>query len=44
MGQAMVDILRVNAAPGYSQNHTGCALDLTDAPNYEDPLREEFEE
>ncbi len=23
------DILRVSAAPGYSEHHTGCALDLT---------------
>lgn len=35
------DILRANAAPGYSEHHTGRALDLTDgvAP----PLSESFE-
>jgi D-alanyl-D-alanine carboxypeptidase len=44
MGQAMVDTLKVNAVPGYSQHHSGCALDLTDAANYDDPLREESEE
>lgn len=30
-GQQLDDILRVNAAPGYSEHHTGCALDLTTA-------------
>ena len=27
-GQRLEDILKVNAAPGYSEHHTGCALDL----------------
>ncbi|MBU6421816.1 MAG: D-alanyl-D-alanine carboxypeptidase family protein [Gammaproteobacteria bacterium] len=30
-GQKLEDILKVNAAPGYSEHHTGCALDLTTA-------------
>jgi len=28
-GLKLSDILRVSAAPGYSEHHTGCALDLT---------------
>ena len=28
-GVALTDILTVNAAPGYSEHHSGCALDLT---------------
>lgn len=40
-GQAVADILRVSAAPGYSEHHTGRALDLT-TPGFE-PLEEEFE-
>jgi len=28
-GKPLDDILKVNAAPGYSEHHTGCALDLT---------------
>ena len=35
------DILKVNAIPGYSEHHTGRALDLT-TPDYE-PLHESFE-
>lgn len=30
-GQNIARILTVNAAPGYSEHHTGCALDLTTA-------------
>ncbi len=30
-GQRIEDILKVNAAPGYSEHHSGCALDLTTA-------------
>jgi D-alanyl-D-alanine carboxypeptidase len=30
-GQRLDDILKVNTAPGYSEHHTGCALDLTAA-------------
>jgi len=41
-GQRIDDILRVNAAPGYSQHHTGNALDIA-TPGYK-PLMEEFEE
>lgn len=40
-GQSIEDILKVNAAPGFSEHHTGCALDLTTA-NIE-PLTEEFD-
>lgn len=40
-GQAMPDILRVSAAPGYSEHHTGRALDIT-TPGYA-ALEEEFE-
>lgn len=36
-GQSMDDILQVSAAPGFSEHHTGCALDLTtpDSPMLE---------
>ena len=40
-GQVIADILKVNAAPGYSEHHSGCALDIT-TPGYQ-PLEEEFE-
>ena len=40
-GIGMADILRVSAAPGYSEHHTGRALDLT-TPGYA-ALEEEFE-
>ena len=40
-GQAMEDILRVSAAPGYSEHHSGRALDLT-TPGFT-ALEEEFE-
>lgn len=40
-GQPLEEILKVNAAPGFSEHHTGCALDLTTV-NVE-PLTEEFE-
>lgn len=40
-GQDINDILKVNAAPGYSEHHTGRALDLT-TPGFE-PLTEDFE-
>ena len=40
-GQTMEQILRVSAAPGYSEHHTGRALDLT-TPGYA-ALEEEFE-
>ncbi len=39
-GQRMADILQVSAAPGYSEHHNGCALDIT-TPGFE-PLEEEF--
>lgn len=41
-GQCIEDILKVNAAPGYSEHHTGRALDLS-TPGCE-PLIEAFEE
>lgn len=41
-GLAMDEILRVSAAPGYSEHHSGRALDLT-APGYA-PVEEIFEQ
>lgn len=41
-GQLLGDILKVNAAPGFSQHHTGFALDLTD-DSADEPLTEKFE-
>ena len=40
-GQSIEQILRVSAAPGYSEHHTGLALDLT-TPGFS-ALEEEFE-
>lgn len=40
-GLLIEDILKVNALPGYSEHHTGCALDLA-TPGVE-PLTEAFE-
>jgi D-alanyl-D-alanine carboxypeptidase len=40
-GLSMAEILRVTAAPGYSEHHSGRAIDLT-TPGYA-PLEEEFE-
>jgi D-alanyl-D-alanine carboxypeptidase len=40
-GQSVEEILQVNAPPGYSEHHTGRALDIT-TPGCE-PLTEEFE-
>ncbi len=40
-GQRLEDILKVNAAPGFSEHHSGCALDIT-TPDFV-PLEEEFE-
>ena len=40
-GQRMEDILQVSAAPGYSEHHSGCALDIT-TPGFE-PLEEAFD-
>jgi D-alanyl-D-alanine carboxypeptidase len=42
-GLTIADILRVNAAPGYSQHHTGRALDLT-CGDEELALTERFED
>ena len=40
-GQEISQILRVNAAPGFSQHHTGCAVDIA-TPGTR-PLTEEFD-
>lgn len=40
-GQAIAEILQVNAAPGFSQHHTGCAIDIATPGSR--PLTEEFE-
>lgn len=40
-GDSIEEILRVNAAPGYSEHHSGCALDLS-TPG-EPPAEESFE-
>jgi len=40
-GQSIEQILRVSAAPGYSEHHSGRALDLTTTGSK--PLEEEFE-
>lgn len=40
-GQTLEQILRVSAAPGFSEHHTGRAMDIT-APECK-PLTEEFE-
>ncbi|HET8942312.1 MAG TPA: M15 family metallopeptidase [Rudaea sp.] len=40
-GQSIAEILRVSAAPGYSEHHTGRALDIS-TPGYA-ALEEEFE-
>ncbi|HET6629048.1 MAG TPA: M15 family metallopeptidase [Woeseiaceae bacterium] len=40
-GQAIAEILRVNAAPGFSQHHTGLAVDVATPGSR--PLTEEFE-
>jgi D-alanyl-D-alanine carboxypeptidase len=40
-GQSIDAILRVSAAPGYSEHHTGCALDLN-CPGHP-PLEDSFE-
>ena len=41
-GQVIGDILTVNAAPGFSQHHTGLAVDIATPGSR--PLTEEFEE
>lgn len=41
-GQSIDAILRVNAAPGYSQHHTGLAIDIATPGSR--PLTEEFEQ
>jgi len=40
-GQSILEILKVSAAPGYSEHHTGKAIDIT-TPGVE-PLVESFE-
>jgi len=41
-GESIERILTVNAAPGFSEHHTGCAIDIT-TPGYA-PLEEIFEQ
>ncbi len=41
-GQAIDEILRVNTAPGYSEHHTGLAVDIATPGSR--PLTEEFED
>ena len=41
-GRGIADVLKVNAAPGYSEHHTGRALDIT-APDCP-PLEQGFEQ
>ena len=41
-GQAITDILEVNAAPGHSEHHTGLAVDIATPGSR--PLTEEFED
>jgi D-alanyl-D-alanine carboxypeptidase len=41
-GEAIGDILKVNAAPGFSQHHTGCAVDIATPGSR--PLTEDFED
>jgi len=41
-GQLIADILQVNVAPGFSQHHTGKAIDIA-TPGFK-PLLEEFEQ
>lgn len=41
-GQIVSDILRVNAAPGFSEHHTGRAVDIATPGSR--PLMEEFED
>lgn len=40
-GQSVSNILRVNAAPGFSEHHTGRAIDIAEPGSR--PLTEEFE-
>ena len=40
-GQSVRKILAVNAAPGFSEHHTGCAIDIASPGSR--PLTEEFE-
>jgi len=40
-GQAVTDILQVNTAPGFSEHHTGCAVDIATPGSR--PLTEDFE-
>ncbi len=41
-GQSIADILTTNAAPGHSEHHTGCAIDIT--TNGFKPLESEFDQ
>jgi zinc D-Ala-D-Ala carboxypeptidase len=41
-GQSIDEILKVNTAPGHSEHHTGCAVDIATPGSR--PLTEEFED
>jgi len=41
-GQSIEQILKVNTAPGHSEHHTGCAVDIATPGSR--PLTEEFED
>jgi len=41
-GQSIEQILKVNTAPGHSEHHTGCAVDIATPGSR--PLTEEFEQ
>lgn len=41
-GQSLDEILQTNTAPGHSQHHTGCAIDIN-TPEYK-PLEESFDQ
>ncbi len=41
-GQTLEEILKTNTAPGHSQHHTGCAIDIS-TPEFK-PLEQSFEE
>jgi D-alanyl-D-alanine carboxypeptidase len=41
-GQSIGEILKVNTAPGHSEHHTGCAVDIATPGSR--PLTEEFED
>lgn len=42
-GQSLAEIVKVSALPGYSEHHSGCALDIT-TPEEQGVLSEAFEQ